>query len=126
MATVASRPTALVHALESLGWALVAVDSDSDRGTARVCLKSTEGRVLTLDRDHIGRLTLTREQQRATTATVGRKGDRSRVDRVETEFLGRMKFTTPDEAFHYLSGYLVDNGNGKQLPSGIIRLLIGA
>ena len=56
-----ARERTLVRSLESIGWSVVAFEVCPVQWTARVELRSSEGLLVTLDSDGIGRTTMTRE-----------------------------------------------------------------
>jgi len=124
---LALRPSevALVAALEGMGWELLTCEIDMHSETARVEIKRFDGRLVTLDARN-GKATVTREQQRWTTAKIGRRGDECRVDRLGTEFLGREHCLGPRHALKKMCTYLADNpAPGRPaLPAQDVRRLV--
>ncbi len=116
-------PTALVAALHGLGWELRCLDIDRERKTAYVLLRRHDGLRVELVVNH-HTTQIIRERDDMTHVPVGRRGDRTVVDRVERRFLGRTRYETPEAGLRGLSEYVVDNGNGKALPAEILPLLL--
>ena len=96
-------------ALERSGWTVSNAEIDVSRGTARVEVKGFNGRLVTLDVRSSGAATLTREVMEAEPVTVGRRGDRARVERLRIVFLGRDRFDSPGRAVQALVDYLSEN-----------------
>jgi len=113
------RVEVLTAALQRLGWQCQQADLDLSARTARIRLKHHTGRVVTLDADGLGRVSLTREQHSSCTVLVGRRGDRWRAEREVVEFLGRTRHTGIRSAMRSLADYLADN-------SGVDRALARA
>lgn len=80
----------IAAALDRMGYRLLAVEIDVDAAQARMEVRRHDGYTLTLDvRRGVG--TITREMLRRETVAVGRRGDRSCVDRLSMQFLGRTR-----------------------------------
>jgi len=116
------------HRLERAGWTILSANIDLTRETARLELRSSEGRVVTLD-CRSGKATITREQAEERTVVVGRRGDRFPARAVGHRFLGRERFPSGVRtALRYLSHYLVENAPlvaGKMHARDGLRLLLG-
>lgn len=105
----------LVYALERLGWCLTNAEINNHLGTARVELRRGD-LLVTLDaRNH--RATITRERVHTTTEVLGRRGDRYRADRLHTEFLGRTRYDSTQQALQALALYVEDNAAAHSLPT---------
>lgn len=113
---------ALVRALESAGWRLRAVEIDTHRATARVELVRADGLLVTLDaRD--GRASITREMTDREVVAVGRRGDRSRAERLHMRFVGRSRHEGVRSALRSLCNYVEDNAPVGKLPRSSVRAL---
>ena len=118
---------AAVAALDSLGWSLLAADIDLTTGALRVELRRHDGLTATLDRDSLGRASLTRERHVRYEATVGRRSDRCRVERIRREFIGRDRIHGgPRDALRTLANYVGDNAIApdRRLGRSAIALLL--
>lgn len=114
------RQKSLVLLLHRAGWQVNGVEVDLVRATARVELQSYDGRLVTLDARN-GRATLTREQVERSNVTVGRRGDRCRVERLQTRFLGRdLVGLGMRSGLRALCRYLADN-SPRSLPATAFR-----
>ena len=113
------RARVLSASLGRLGWECVQADIDLAANTARVCFKSCTGRLVTLDADGLGRVTVTREQMETQTVLVGRRGDRMPVERLATRFLGRARCLGIRSGMRDVAHYLADN-------AGVARALVKA
>lgn len=106
----------LSHSLHGWGWECLQADLDLVAGKARIVLRSYTGRVVTLDADGLGRVSITREQAESTTVLVGRRGDRFRAERETHVFLGRARYDGIPSALRGLADYVADNaGIGRQI-----------
>lgn len=116
---------ALIHAMERIGWSFLACEINMHEETARIEMKRADGRLITLDARN-GKATITREQQRWTTAKAGRRGDVYRSERLGAEFLGRDHFIGARHALKKLCGYLADNpvDGARALPAQHVRALV--
>jgi len=103
------RVEALTAALQRLGWKCQQADLDLAARTARIAFKHHTGRVVTLDADGLGRVSLTREQHSSCPVLVGRRGDRQRAERHVVEFIGRTRHSGIRSAMRSLADYLADN-----------------
>lgn len=117
----------LVVALERLGWSLLSAELSLVADTARIELRRNDGLTVTLDVRN-GRGSLTREMVERETVCVGRRGDRCRVERIKTRFLGRSHCGAgPRSALRMLADYVGDNSTGNRLEAReAFRLLLGA
>lgn len=109
------------------GWELTSAEVDLTKGTVRIELRGSNGRLVTFDASDRG-TTLTREQMRCCEVAVGRKGDRCRVNRLHVDFLGRTKHASVPAGLHCLALYLVDNAarpllDATRVHKGLRRLL---
>ena len=119
------RARVLSASLGRLGWECVQADIDLAANTARVCFKSYAGRLVTLDADGLGRVTVTREQMETQTVLVGRRGDRMPVERLATRFLGRARCLGIRSGMRDVAHYLADNaGVGRALVKAPIAALL--
>lgn len=114
---------AVVRDLELVGWRLAAVEIDTVANTARVELVSSAGRVVTLDVRN-GKGTVTREQREVRTTTVGRRGDRTVVERVGHTFLGRSPVEGVRSGLRTVARYIADNAPGGRLNRETARALL--
>jgi hypothetical protein len=90
-----------------------------------VCFRSYTGRLVTLDADGLGRVTVTREQREAETVLVGRRGDRMPVERLTTRFLGRNRCHGIRSGMRAVAHYLADNaGVARELVKAPIAALL--
>lgn len=116
---------AVCRALSLLGWDLAFADIDAARGHARMQLR--RGDVLvTFHADRTGdrvRASTTRERIERTEVIVGRRGDRARVERLTTRFVGRERHEGVRAGMRWLAAYLADNSNGALLPAGARAVL---
>ena len=122
---IASRVA--VVALERLGWSLLAGDIDLSSGALRVELRRTDGLTVTLDRDALGRASLTRERAVHYMVTVGRRGVSCPVDRIRHEFIGRVRIHGgPRDALRSLANYVGDNAvaTNRHLGRAAVALLM--
>lgn len=113
------RARVLSASLSRLGWECVQADVDLVADTARVCFRNYTGRLVTLDADGLGRVTVTREQRETDTVLVGRRGDRMSAERLTTRFLGRSRCSGIRSALREVAHYLADN-------AGVTRALTEA
>lgn len=121
------RARVLSASLGRLGWECIQADIDLVANTARVCFVSCTGRVVTLDADGLGRVTVTREQRVTETVLVGRRGDRIPVERLTTRFLGRDRCVGIRSGMREVAHYLADNaGVDRQLTKAPIAALLTA
>lgn len=114
-------------ALDRLGWILLAADFNLSSGALRVELRRNDGLMVTLDRDASGRASLTRERVVHYVTTIGRRGDRSPVDRIRHEFIGRERVHGgPRDALRALSNYVGDNAVApdRHLGRAAVALLV--
>ena len=121
---IASRA---VVALERLGWSLLAADIDLSSGALRVELRRTDGLTVTLDRDALGRASLTRERAVYYTELVGRRGDRFRAKCTKYVFAGRDRIHGgPRDALRALANYVGDNAvaTNRHLGRAAVALLL--
>jgi hypothetical protein len=119
------RARVLSASLGRLGWECTQADVDLVAGTARVCFRSYTGRLVTLDADGLGRVTVTREQREAETVLVGRRGDRMPVERLTTRFLGRNRCHGIRSGMRAVAHYLADNaGVARELVKAPIAALL--
>lgn len=110
---------ALSASLDRFGWECTQADIDLGARKARMCFRSYTGRLVTLDTDSLGRVTVTREQRASETALVGRRGDRMPVERLTTLFLGRSRPAGIRPGMREVANYIADN-------AGVARELVGA
>lgn len=85
LAIAIRRQFALIE--RASGFSLRALDVEAD-GRARLEMSDGET-ILTLDRDSLGRVSLTHERVVRYETAVGRRGDRQRVERLHHEFVER-------------------------------------
>ena len=109
----------LVHALERLGWSLLAAEVDVDAQVARVELRRGD-LLVTLDARN-GAATITRERVRTTTERTGRRGDAYRAERMHVEFLGRSRHEGVRSAMRSLANYVEDNASTPKALPGAAR-----
>lgn len=105
------------------GWELRSAEIDMVGRTARIEV-SRGGRRVTLDVRH-GRASVSRETWGVEQSAVGRRGDRSVVERIVPHFLGRARFESAPLAIRYFADYIDSNGNGQLIGSHALRLLLG-
>lgn len=115
---------ALTIATERIGWEVTSLEIDAERGTARVWATRDDLRVMLDLRG--GKATIERFRRRHHTETVGRRGDRCRVDRITDDFIGRLSFADQRDALREFVAYLVANGSAPHLPAPGIAALLGA
>lgn len=121
------RAQVLTAALGRIGWECVQADIDLVADTARVCFRSHTGRVLTLDADGFGRVTITREQREVESVLVGRRGDRMPIERLTTRFLGRDRCLGIRSGMRAMAHYLADNASvSRKLTRAPLAALLGA
>jgi hypothetical protein len=122
-ANIVSAPDkAIEKALTRVGWELCSIEIDAVARRARVDVKR-DGMFVTLDSSD-RETTITRQRQRRSVVTIGPHFNRTTVERLDMEFVGRSKHGTFAEGLTSLATYMVDNGNGRQLhASTIVRLL---
>ena len=112
---------ALQAGLERLGWSILNIDINLANETARIELRAGS-RLVTFDGQR-GRSSITRESVEVETVTVGRRGDRCRVDRIRTRFLGRTKVPGVRFGLRVLCNYIADNAPRPALASDVRTLL---
>ena len=110
-------------ALACSGWELKSAEIDMVGCTARIEV-SRGGRHVTLDVRQ-GKATVSREVWDIEQATVGRRGDRSVVERIVPNFLGRARFESAQLALRYFADYIEGNGNGQLVGRDAFQLLLG-
>ncbi len=119
------RAQTLSAALGRFGWECIQADVDLVANTARVCFKSCTDRLVTLDADGLGRVTVTREQRETETVPVGRRGDRMPAERLTTRFLGRSRCLGIRSGMREVAHYLADNaGVARALAKAPIAALL--
>lgn len=111
------------HALACSGWELKNVEIDMVGRVARIEV-SRGGRHVTFDVRH-GKATVSRELWDIEQSTVGRRGDRSVVERIVPYFLGRAHFESVQSALRYFADYIDNNGNGQLVGMSAFQLLLG-
>ncbi len=111
-------------ALAYSGWELKSVEIDMVGRTARIEV-SRGGRHVTLDVRQ-GKASVSRELWNIEQSTVGRRGDRSVVERIVPYFLGRARFESVQSAIRYFADYIDGNGNGQLTGIDAFQLLLGA
>jgi hypothetical protein len=110
-------------ALAYSGWELKSVEIDQVNARARIEV-SRAGRHVILDVRQ-GAASVSRESWDVEQTTVGRRGDRSVVDRVVPRFLGRERFDDVRSALRYFADYVDGNGNGRLVGREAFQLLLG-
>lgn len=120
IATASQR--AIERTLDRIGWELRSIEVNAATRHARVEARRAET-IVTLDATDRG-TSITRERQRVRAETIGPHWNRTRVERLGHELVGRSKHATLAEGLASLATYMVDNGNGRELhASTIVRLL---
>ena len=119
------RHERLTIATERIGWEVTSLEIDAERGTARVWAQAMQSDLRVMLDLRGGKATIERFRRRLYTETIGRRGDRCRVDRIADDFLGRFSFTDQREALREFVEYLVANGTAPSLPApGIAAILV--
>lgn len=103
-----SRANALACVLERAGWELLALEINMTTGRARIELVGAH-RYVTFDADPLGRASLTVENRLKETVAVGRRGDRTRVERTKMKFVHRERFDGTRSGLRGLCHFLADN-----------------
>lgn len=98
----------LERRLEIAGWHVKEIDINVPDGRARIRITSFDGVDVTLDAQH-GRASITRDFIGREEVAVGRRGDRSRVERIKPEFLGRTRYEGMRQALRGLADYIASN-----------------
>lgn len=120
IATASQR--AIERTLDRIGWELRSIEVNVATRHARVEVRRAET-IVTLDASDRS-ASVTRERQRVRAETIGPHWNRTRVERLGHELVGRSKHGTFAEGLASLATYMVDNGNGRELASStIVRLL---
>ena len=96
-----------------LGWTVNAIELDLVVQSLRIELRNG-GRVVTFDARN-GKATITRELVEREGVAVGRRGDRCRVERLRTVFVGRTVLPGLRSGLRALSDYVADNASGNVL-----------
>jgi hypothetical protein len=119
---------ALQVGLARAGWELRALDIDLTTGRARIEVTDDGGRLLTFDADRHDRASLTVEAREMRRATVGRRGDRCVVDRLETKLLWRHHYEGVRSGLRNFCNYLEDNAPNAGLLAryDVRRLMVAA
>lgn len=114
-----------VALLESIGWTVRAAEIDLVAGSARIRVMRHDGLRVTLDA-RAARCLVMREVTDRYVVTVGRRGDRIPVERVDMRLIGIDRFTGFRAGLRFLADYLDDNGSAPALDSGrgAMRLLM--
>lgn len=126
VATMDARHEALTIATERIGWEVTSLEIDAERGTARVWAQGMQSDLRVMLDLRGGKATIERFRQRHHAETIGRRGDRCRVDRITDDFIGRFKFADQREALREFVEYLVANGSAPHLPASGIAALLAA
>jgi hypothetical protein len=105
------------------GFSLRALDVETD-GRARLEMSDGET-VLTLDRDTLGRVSLTHERVVRYETSVGRSGDRQRVERLMHQFVERRHPTGWRSGMRLLGQHVAPTGY-RTLFAPVLQLTGGA
>lgn len=115
----------MAASLERIGWHVLSVEVDLVAESARMELRCGAN-LVTFDARN-GAATTTREVLWSETVVVGRRGDRCRVDRLRTRFIGRERHEGMRSGLRWLAGYIAENGSRSALPKDVrdaLRLIL--
>lgn len=120
--TVVLPEQRLLATLERAGWTVASLEIDLAAGYAKVDLRGFNNRLVTFFADGHDRASLTVDLVGRETVSVGRRGDRARVERVTSTMLGRQRFYGVRVGIRGLCNYLADNAPiPGRLTSGDVR-----